>query len=991
MLSRERTILLSVTCLGISSIISQIVLLREFLTVFSGNELVIGLILCNWLLLTGMGSLLGMKCTTLKNPLRLLIACQTAIAILPLVQLGAVRSLNLIHATGRIPGLTEILASSLLILLPYCLTSGFLLTLFAGLSGESGDAGQVGRVYVLDVFGDIIGGLLFSFLLVFFFSSCQVLIFLFLLNMGAALLVSRSVAARSLSVFCLVLMGLGLVIFGLTDLEQYTGRLLFPDQEVLYREMTPYGSLTLTRNNSQLNMYENGVVSGSTGDITAAEENVHLALSLHPHPENVLLISGGLNGSLQEILKYRDAEVDYVEVNPAVLELVKKMGNKDKRVTMHAADGRLHVRSSSYIYDAILMDLSDPVSAQLNRFYTSEFFAEVRHALKPGGVFSFSLSGTENYAGEELRQLASAIHASLAMNFQHILLVPGSRLFFISSNREIRAEFADRLIEKGIPTRFVRAEYLGARLTDDRLAAAEQMVSEQVLPNRDFRPATYFTGLQYWLSRFQSNLALPVLLLLVSMGAALAIIIYSPVRPAAFAIYATGFAGMGLEVVLLIIFQVFYGYLYQQMGILITSFLLGTALGAAWYQQSGRDPRLLLIGLETRLVLFSFLLIPLLIGIQKSPLFVHGALVANFLFPLLTCVTGFLVGGQFPVIARMAFAGPEKTAASLYSLDFLGGAMGALLVSSFLIPLGGIINTCLVIGSVKLISLAGLVLSRSPVTGVIRQRNEPVAQLVLLFVLLVFSALGFLIVRQETSASLYGLSYMDWYHWTLLALLCLGMYMAVKEIWFPGISTAASAGTTVMKKTGIALLRWIFFAFFSLVVFFPIFRCYFQVPFLFCHACPRKCVFGYLRPYLVPAALIMNLERRYWCFNCCPVGTMFDCQAKAVVSKPWQMAAWMKLLPIVVLVMTVFSYFKVESDLKGGGLPFGDWFTVLYKNQFSVSMAVIAATVMLLIIALKVRRSFCELLCPVGTLSDLILKVQKMKGTKAISMKVHQL
>ena len=45
--------------LGISSIITQIILIREFLSVFYGNELILGIILANWLLLTGLGAYLG--------------------------------------------------------------------------------------------------------------------------------------------------------------------------------------------------------------------------------------------------------------------------------------------------------------------------------------------------------------------------------------------------------------------------------------------------------------------------------------------------------------------------------------------------------------------------------------------------------------------------------------------------------------------------------------------------------------------------------------------------------------------------------------------------------------------------------------------------------------------------------------------------------------------------------------------------------------------
>jgi hypothetical protein len=55
---------ISAFMLGSTTIIAQILLLREFLTVFNGNELVIGVVLANWMVLTGIGAYLG------KYPIR---------------------------------------------------------------------------------------------------------------------------------------------------------------------------------------------------------------------------------------------------------------------------------------------------------------------------------------------------------------------------------------------------------------------------------------------------------------------------------------------------------------------------------------------------------------------------------------------------------------------------------------------------------------------------------------------------------------------------------------------------------------------------------------------------------------------------------------------------------------------------------------------------------------------------------------------------------
>ena len=56
----DRAILRVVIFTGIASVVTQLLTIREFLSRFEGNEVVIALILFNWLLLGGLGSLLGL-------------------------------------------------------------------------------------------------------------------------------------------------------------------------------------------------------------------------------------------------------------------------------------------------------------------------------------------------------------------------------------------------------------------------------------------------------------------------------------------------------------------------------------------------------------------------------------------------------------------------------------------------------------------------------------------------------------------------------------------------------------------------------------------------------------------------------------------------------------------------------------------------------------------------------------------------------------------
>ena len=981
MTPRKRTILVSVTCLGMSSLITQIVTLREFLNVLAGNELVIGLILGNWLLLTGVGSFLGRYAGRLKNPLCWLVVAQVAIAILPLLHISAIRLLKKLYVPGLMLGLNETLLFSLLVLLPYCMVSGFLLTLFSGLGGSLRNEQQIGEVYVLDVTGDIIGGLLFSFCLIYFFSPFQVLTFLLVLNLSAAILVVHAEWHRFTAVPVALILAASLLTIAVFDLEKITGQAMFQGQQVIFQESTPYGNLTVTRSAEQFTVYEAGIPVGSTQNIIAAEEAVHYALSQHPDPKRVLLVGGGLNGSLAEILKYKVDTVDYVELDPAVIELVRRFSPvaDDQRISLVAKDARLYVRSQKDAYDAVLVDLADPATAQLNRFYTVEFFNEVRRALRDGGVFSFSLSGAENYANPEVRYLSSTVYRSLRKVFPNILIVPGDQQFYIGSEASLDYEIGERLAAKNIRTRYVKEDYLLASLSEDRLAAARQIVSLPTPLNLDFRPASYFSLLDHWLSKFQSSLLLPLFIVLAIILAIVALLVQAPRRAPPIALCVSGFSGMGLEIVLLIAFQVCYGFVYKQLGIIVTAFLIGTAVGGAWSVRRIQTAHILMLRLDMLLSLFAFLLGPILIVLQTTTNPVLIQVAPAILFPGLTTLIGFLVGAQFPAAAKLTFSEVEETASTLYALDFLGAALGALLITTLVIPFIGIVNTCYLIGTLKLFSAAVLWLRRQSLLeeAVPQLPKDRTSQIAYLIVLSCFIAIGLVVYWDRTSISVYAFSFFPLYHWVILLLLALGI-MQVMQIPATLIGSRPlikKLDMNILEQTRMGLFRWIFFLSFSLAVFFPIFRCYFTVPYLFCHVCPRQCVFGFMRPYLVPAALIMNIEKRHWCFHLCPIGTLFDCQAR-VSARPWHLPRVLKIVPVLVLLFTAVAYFKISGDLARPADSFSDWYTALFKNAYSPTLLVILIAILMLLLAFRIRRSFCEILCPVGTLSNLILKLE---------------
>ena len=163
-------IYLAVGAVGVASVITQLALLREMLGAFAGNELALGIMLGNWLLLTGLGAWLGRKSDKLRHRETILVAGLLLIALLPLAQLVLLRVLrNVIFLPGTTLGVGEVFAGSFGLLLPFCLVTGYLLTLACGLTGD------IGGVYVADGIGSVAGGVVFSFVLIRYFDHFGIL------------------------------------------------------------------------------------------------------------------------------------------------------------------------------------------------------------------------------------------------------------------------------------------------------------------------------------------------------------------------------------------------------------------------------------------------------------------------------------------------------------------------------------------------------------------------------------------------------------------------------------------------------------------------------------------------------------------------------------------------------------------------------------------------------------------------------------------------
>jgi len=150
-----------VVLIGFTAAIAQIVLLREMMVVFYGNEISIGLMLASWLFWTAVGSAGAGPLIRRVDPRRMVAALEIALAVALPATVLAVRASRGVLATvsGESLGPGTMLLTSLVTLSVVCAASGALFAAGAKLYAERG-ADATGTVYLYEAIGSAAGGVL---------------------------------------------------------------------------------------------------------------------------------------------------------------------------------------------------------------------------------------------------------------------------------------------------------------------------------------------------------------------------------------------------------------------------------------------------------------------------------------------------------------------------------------------------------------------------------------------------------------------------------------------------------------------------------------------------------------------------------------------------------------------------------------------------------------------------------------------------------------
>ncbi len=693
----KRLIIWSIIGTGISSIAVQLLTIREFITQFHGSEITISLVLFVWLFLNGIGSL-GAKFFKISSAAAYS-ALLLAVTLWPLPQLIIIRFFRealLVH--GSSPGFYQIFLYIALTTAPYCLLIGFILPSALNILKHDYYEFSSGELYITDSMGDISGGVLFSFFLVYWLNPFKIIAVTSGVSFLTALLLLTKAKKNLLTALSLILIFVFYVYALNSGFERYTLEKQYGSISV-YSE-SPFGRIVITEEENQHTFWESGTPLYTDASIMENEEKVHYPLcQLDGAIGNVLLISGGLGETLNEINKYRPDNIDYIELDPSITSLALEAGmlKKIPNLSIINSDGRAYLRSTQKKYDAIIVDLPEPDTFQLNRFFTSEFFSISRQRLNEKGILSFGMKYYENYISEITRKKLSTIYNSVSQYFENVMIIPGGDAYFLCSSADLSKDIPDRLKSKDIETEYVRWFYYG-NVTEDRMNQVMESIDRQEFINTDFEPRMMNIVFKEWFSKYGSS---PRNFFIAVMIIVILYIIF--MRKEEYVLFSSGLAAMGVEILIIYCFQIMYGYVYLKIGVIVTIFLLGLLPGAvagSMYSKKG----------ESELVFSELVIICLLICYYVWVSFIRSD-IPQVWFMIYCFLFSFFCGFQFPIITGII---GEKTspAAGCIAADLAGAAVGTLLVGTFLVPLTGIQSAVILIIIVKLISSLIVMLMR---------------------------------------------------------------------------------------------------------------------------------------------------------------------------------------------------------------------------------------------------------------------------------------
>jgi spermidine synthase len=654
---------------GFTSSSVQLLLIREMMNISGGYEFITGIFLGSWLTGSALGaSLAGKSKLNDIGMINLIFALSPVVSIFLMIILT-----RFYFSSGVTPTFLESIIFTFIVLTPYCMVSGFSFVKLISIAGSS-DVLRPGVSFSIETTGGMAAGILISVLASGLLNTYQLLLIILSLCVYYVAIVYY-LSGTGLKILLSGILFVGIFLTLLFNPDTFFRKQLLKGVKVTDTRDTPYGNITRGIYAGEESLYYNQRLLAYKNDEAEREEDIHYAMLQSNSPRNVLMISGDINSRLPEILKYPVKKVVFVERDPVLAGIASRNGS-NRKLTIMTTDAYKYIRNTTDTFDVIILLLPPPSTLILNRYYTTDFFSEVKSRMRGNGIFMCSPGTETGYLNKEVLFLYSSIYNSMAGIFKNVLPMAGKKLYFIGSDSKLSPSVCQLSMEKNIQNLYVSPDYLSDDLIAMKSNEISSLIDMRVRQNRALVPVACFHYQAFSLSRYSGEKTIAIILLFIAFA-----LPSMAVKRKNMIMYAMAASLAGFEIIALLLLQLTAGNMYVMTGLIIAGLMAGLAAGAG--TNSGIMEKTPLYA-RALISIAYYIIIGLFAGdiirISSTPAVIIIILLISFIPALFTgSLFGFLTSGQ----------GPAEIS-SVYSSDLTGSALGFFLMSGVAIPLLGI-------------------------------------------------------------------------------------------------------------------------------------------------------------------------------------------------------------------------------------------------------------------------------------------------------------
>lgn len=745
----------------------QVIIFRQLFVVTEGNELIISLCLGFWLLGVSGGAFsasrivkLGVSISTLFLITHLLLLFSPLVVMLVISYNRGVFSL----APGTILSPLQTIALSFLSIFPVSFFSGFafpqfveMLKMDGGIRGGDTESGR--RAYGGEAIGSLIYGITFSFILAGNVDPVTIILFSFLLVIFAYFIAFTRPEGKYRIILVVVFFVVIGVLLGLEigeklykAIDNIRWEKLGVKGERISTKDSKYQHIDFVKRGDEYFLYGNELLYYSFPFKYSRPLPIHLALIEHGGEiQRVLILGGGIADRIKATYLHNPSEIVYVDLDRVATQITlnylskeeKEILNSSSKVKLIFTDPRHFILSSKEKrFDIILLFTPLPTNAMLNRYYTFEFFREIKRVLSNGGVFMLNIDLPASYKFGWEGKIVTSIYYTLRSLFRYVELVisPEDQGYFIATEKEGLISFdVDKLrgrrkseFWKKVEDEFTpyHLELFFQRYLVESWIRFFQKGEKSVQLNFDYKPIVYLYGLGLWeqkskisnlqttpsakgivyyISKFSLNSVMLVIIAIIGLIVGVSRFLHSTTRTVLFSgaiISISGFTVIYFEILLLLMFQNRFGSIYEQIGFLIGVIMGGMALGAFLGEFYKKKVKRVIIEL-------SLLLIGnIVIGVVSifSYHYIKGGALSYLIILLLLFSSGYITGKLFPSLNyilenRVRLGTKVNVAGIIDGFDHFGAFLGSITTGVIFLPQLGVVGSGLVLILLQLIGL----------------------------------------------------------------------------------------------------------------------------------------------------------------------------------------------------------------------------------------------------------------------------------------------